>query len=328
MAFDPDSRRACAARLAVFIGLLTAGAALFIPLGVRAQPIRATEETRRFELASGTLLRVTNPFGEVEVRGVPGRTVNLLIRREVPAGEFPDWEIDLAMPVEVVPDSAGVEIRVPRRPSPGWDVPGGGTRRHLRLRLEVPSDCALWAGTVAGPIQVNGVSGAITLEATSGRLGVRDARARVQLGTVTGDITVVGLREGADINTVSGNVVVTGAAGEVAVTCVSGDIVIRDSAASQVRASNTGGDITFSGGLVPGGIYRLSSHSGDIRFHVTGRAGCQAQLSTFSGSISVPLEFTLTGERTSRRSLEGRYGNGEALVELTAFSGNVVLLGG
>jgi hypothetical protein len=328
MTFDPDSRRARVARLAAFIGLLTAGATLSIPSGVRAQTTRATEETRRFELAPGALQRVTNPFGEVDVRGVAGRTVRLLIRREVPAGEGPDWEIDLAMPVEVVPDSAGVEIRVPRRPSPGWDVPGGGTRRHLRLRLEVPSDCALWAGTVAGPIQVDGIYGVITLEATSGRLVVRDARARIQLGTVTGDITVVGLREGADVNTVSGNVGITGAAGEVAVTCVSGDIVIQDSAARQVRASNTGGDITFSGGLAPGGSYRLSSHSGDIRFHVIGRAGCQAQLSTFSGSISVPLEFTLTGERTSRRSLEGRYRNGGALVELTAFSGNIVLLGG
>jgi hypothetical protein len=328
MACDPDSRRARAARPAVFIGLLTAGAALFIPSAAQAQPVRSTEETRRFELAHGSLLRVNNPFGEVEVQGVPGRTVSLHIRREGPAGEGPDWEIDLSMPVEVFPDSAGVEIRIPRRPSQGWDEPGGGTRRHLRLRLELPADCALQAGTVAGHIQVDGVLGAITLEATSGRLGVNNARGPVQLGTVTGDITVSGSREGADVNTVSGNVVIEGAAGEVAVTCVSGDIEIRDSAAGLVRASNTGGDITFSGGLVPGGIYRLSSHSGDIRFQVAGRVGCRAQLSTFSGSLSVPLEFTLTGERISRRSLEGSYGSGEALVELTAFSGNVVLLGG
>jgi hypothetical protein len=293
---------------AVLIGLGSTGVVFLQPALTGAQAIRWTEEARTVPLPPGIPLRVVNLLGDVEVRSGTEPGAVLHIRRQVPPGpEIPDEEIDRAMPVEVVTGGERVEVRVPRRPLSGWDEPGGGIRRHLRLRIELP---------------VVGIEGPMILDTVDGRLEVRDTGREVRLGTMTGDIVLERSPFGADVNTVSGDVRINGAGGGITVTCVSGDIVIEEARAVSVRASNTGGNITYEGTLAPDGSYRLSSHSGDILFRIHG-----PQLSTFSGSISVPLDFVLTGERTSRRGLEGTIGSGEAYIELTGFSGNLVLYG-
>ncbi len=321
-------RHARVALSAVLIGLGSTGVVFLQPALTGAQAIRWTEETRTVPLPSGIPLRVVNLLGDVEVRSGTGSGAVLHIRRQVPPGpEIPDGEINGAMPVEVVAGGDRVEVRVPRRPSPGWDEPGGGTRRNLRLRIELPVDHPLEVETSSGSISVAGIEGPMTLDTVDGRLEVRDAGREVRLGSMTGDIVLERSPFGADVNTVSGDVRITGAGGGITVTCVSGDIVIEEARAVSVRASNTGGNITYEGTLALDGSYRLSSHSGDILFRIHGPQGARVQLSTFSGSISVPLDFVLTGERTSRRGLEGTIGSGEAYVELTGFSGNLVLFG-
>jgi hypothetical protein len=92
-----------------------------------------------------------------------------------------------------------------------------------------------------------------------------------------------------------------------------------------VEASSTGGGIRWEGAVPPGSSFVLSSHSGTIEF-ITGQSpGFSVNLSTVSGTIIAPLELVPTGENISRRAVTGTWGEPQARVALTAFSGDIIL---
>jgi len=143
--------------------------------------------------------------------------------------------------------------------------------------------------------------------------------------SVNGSITVQGCRDGTDVSSVSGDIRLSGVQGMVRATCISGNITIDEVVSRDVRVSNTGGDIVYTGSVEPDGRYTLGSHPGAIMFTLLGEHGIVANLSTFSGDIITPLDLTLTGPRTSRRALAGLLGDGSATVTITAFSGDITL---
>ncbi|MFC1544305.1 DUF4097 domain-containing protein [Gemmatimonadota bacterium] len=190
--------------------------------------------------------------------------------------------------------------------------------------VTIPVQNIIEVHTGRGRTELQG-TGAARLESTSGDLTARDLRGDLAAGSVSGNILVDGCNGNTDVNTVSGDITIERAAGVVRATCISGNILIRETLSGNVRVSNTGGSITYEGAVQTGGTYTLGSHSGNILFITDGDVGFSAQLSTFSGSIFTPLDFTLTGSRTSRRSLAGYLGGSEASVTLTAYSGDLTI---
>lgn len=308
--------------------LLAAGFVSLAAGEARAQQSlrRTVEET--VPVPTGGRLTVEGDAGSVRVSGSGGRSVRIRAVMEVPGPASPERSALLdriRMDVTRQPDA--VTVRTDRSglrdllPAPG----GGRTTPRINYTITVPRDVRVEIRTGAGAITVSGMRAEVRLESTGGDLAARGTAGPVIAGTVNGSITVEDAGSGVDVDTVSGEIRLVRVHGRIRATCISGNIVISDSNAGEVRASNTGGDISFEGAVSPGGSYVLSSHSGNIQFTVTGETGFEARLSTFSGSISVPLEFTLTGARTSRRSLRGVYLAPEASVTLTAFSGNITI---
>ncbi len=259
---------------------------------------------RSFPLAEGGTVRLENSRGPVTVvTGPPGVVaVRAWTGGPVPSGDPP-----------VRFDAAGGDLRITSRVE--------GT--SVRFELTVPPSCELVLRTGEGNLSVDGVLGGVRMETDSGDLTARDC-GQVAAGSVNGDIVIEACRSG-EANTVSGTIEVRRVEGPVTATCVSGSIVIEEVASSSVRASTTGGDIRFLGPVLQAGAYRLYSHSGDITFTARGGVGFSLSLSTFSGSIAVPLDIILTTAPISRRSLTGVWGEASASVELKAFSGDIRL---
>ena len=129
---------------------------------------------------------------------------------------------------------------------------------------------------------------------------------------------------------------------------VSGNVVLRKVNARRIEAGSVSGDgsdpgrsvpsasrrhsvsgnVEFSGTLAKGGRYELNSHSGDVRLTIGPGTGFELEASSFSGSIRSDLP--LKGDRDSdsgpgrRRSLNGVFGDGSAVLDVTTFSGNIV----
>jgi len=120
---------------------------------------------------------------------------------------------------------------------------------------------------------------------------------------------------------------------------VSGDITLTDVTCDRVKANSISGEVVFGGPLAKGGRYMLQSHSGDVTLHVNDKAGFEVNAATFSGDITSDLQLVSTfggeGDRgqPGRRPksgpgqrVSGTFGDGGALLELSAFSGDVRII--
>jgi hypothetical protein len=70
------------------------------------------------------------------------------------------------------------------------------------------------------------------------------------------------------------------------------------------------------------------SHSGEIRVAIAGGSGFELEASSFSGEVRSDLHITSRGTNTPerrRRTLTGTYGDGSAILDLTTFSGSIVI---
>jgi DUF4097 and DUF4098 domain-containing protein YvlB len=86
----------------------------------------------------------------------------------------------------------------------------------------------------------------------------------------------------------------------------------------------------LAGPLVRGGRYDLGSHSGDVEVNVGGDIGFELEASSFSGSVRTDVPLKLTGvsqanNRGRQRSMRGTLGDGSAVLDITTFSGSIVI---
>jgi DUF4097 and DUF4098 domain-containing protein YvlB len=93
-----------------------------------------------------------------------------------------------------------------------------------------------------------------------------------------------------------------------------------------LEASSVSGDVRFTGPFARNGRYEMTSHSGEVEVTVTGGTGFELEATTFSGEIRGLDALRLASLEKSRRSVRGTYGDGSAAVELTSFSGSIVLI--
>lgn len=76
------------------------------------------------------------------------------------------------------------------------------------------------------------------------------------------------------------------------------------------------------GELAPGGIYELSSHSGNVEMGLLSASSYELRADTFSGNISCDFELKLSG-KIDRKQIQGTVGRGGARLNLSTFSGNI-----
>ncbi len=287
--------------------------------------------TRSLPLSPGGQLELTNLSGDITVRGTAGRQVRLRAIKRVALADTAVARVLLAailIEVSPAPDRAEVQVRHPataevrrligREPDPAL--------LGVAFDLEIPRDVALSVTTMTGHITVRGTGAEVRLETSSGDITVSDAAGVVEAGSIRGDIRIERAAGVRYVNAVSGRIDLTDVNGRIKATCVSGDIAIRGGAPSSVEANSTGGDILWQGAVPPRGSFQLASHSGTVEFIAEGGVGFSVTLSTVLGSIIAPLELTLAGENVSRRSVSGWWGEPDATLALTAFSGDIILI--
>ena len=121
-----------------------------------------------------------------------------------------------------------------------------------------------------------------------------------------------------------------GGAEVVVESSVSGDVVLQNVDCERLDAQSVSGDVEMTGPLVKGGRYDLGSHSGEIRVTISGNVGFELDASSFSGSVRTDLEqFKITstsgGNRGRQRSVSGTFGDASAFLDLTTFSGSIII---
>ena len=217
---------------------------------------------------------------------------------------------------------------------------GEENRRNSRRNFNVsvaynvtaPAGLRIRATSISGSITTRDIKGELWAESVSGAVrifnGGRVAAAKSISGNVEiNDTEIDGLL---DASTVSGSVLLRRVkARQIEVGSISGDVVLDAVDSSQVEGQTVSGSVRFGGPVVRGARYEFSSHSGNVSVALGGNDGFEVEATSFSGSIRSDFSFDTDngdGRRSRRRqSIRGVVGDGSAKVELTTFSGSIVI---
>jgi len=220
------------------------------------------------------------------------------------------------------------------------EITGGGDRLDIEVRyprsvkthdgstldIRVPAGCRVKTSTVSADVAVDKVAGSVEIETVSGEVNVRGNPAGLDVEAVSGGIDVAVATAKATLACVSGDINVGGIRGELECSTVSGSIEID--AGKQLQAlecETVSGDLTVTGELPRDADWNLSAHSGDVTLVLAGKVDAEFRIETFSGEIHDAFGHTAvrSSQFTPGHELEFSEGEGNAAVEINAFSGDV-----
>lgn len=321
---------------------IIAAAAVLAPAGAAAQNRRDNREEQS-EKTSRTLrvseLDLSNLSGDITITRGGGGSVQLeavKIARARTADEA--REMLKYVSIDITERGSRAEVKT--------IYSGHQERARERRNLNVsvaytvtaPEGTKISASSLSGTISVSDIKGELSLVTLSGDVRVTNAARLLSAKSTSGDVEISGLRSdiGLEANAVSGAVRLRDSSVPRArLGSISGDIVVSNVQAGRIAAETMSGNVTFTTPLEKNGRYELSSHSGVIRVVPTGNTGFEVDADSFSGTIQ--SEIALKDERqgvadTDRRgrggrtrSLRGIFGDGSAILDITTFSGTVVI---
>jgi len=291
--------------------------------------------TKVIKLGSDGALTLGNIAGDITVAGGSGSDARIEIVKTARGRTLEDAKELLALvPVEVTERSGRAEVRT-RYPS------GEDQRRNNRRNINVSV-----AYTVTAPGGTR-----LSVDSISGSIRISDIKGDLNANSISGDVRISGAGRIGTAKSISGSVEIseTQTDGTVAGSSVSGDVLFRrvtarrldggsvsgsikieDVQCERVTAQTTSGDTWFAGTLARSGRYELKSFSGEVRVQLAGNTGFEVDANSFSGEVRTDLPITTRGNtspnrRGRRTTLSGTYGDGAAVLDLTTFSGSIVI---
>jgi hypothetical protein len=293
----------------------------------------ASQETERF-----TRALTIGRDGEIDLRNISGNIVvevgekaSLEVVKRARGRDRSEARRQLGLLQVDVREHAGrAEIRA--RYEPGER----NYRASADFLVTAPAGTRISANSISGNIRLNGIQGEVRLETVSGDVQVASAGRVAVAKSTSGRVELTGISAaGRDLSasSTSGSVRARDIkARGLTLASISGSVNASDVTAERVQLSTMSGSVEYDGRLVRGGRYELKSHSGDVRLIMAGDTGFSVDATTFSGSVRSTLPLTInaadTPDRRPRRhdrSLRGVHGDGSALVELTSFSGSIII---
>jgi DUF4097 and DUF4098 domain-containing protein YvlB len=282
--------------------------------------------SRTFTVSDGTTLVLANVAGTISVSAVPGSEITLDMARHVkaPSEEEGRRRLEEAR-VEIEERAGRVEVRT------------SGPGRHrgwVDYTVTAPPQTMVEVRSVSGDVSVDGIKGEVRVETVSGDVKASGLARKSSVKAVSGDVSVAASALDGELiaQSVSGNVVLKQVKGrELNLGSVSGNVTISAGACERALVRSVSGNLDMAGALSKGGRYELKSHSGTVKLQVDGKTGFEVNADSFSGDIraDMPLDVKSKTEHTGygppSRTLRAIYLDGSAQVELSSFSGTIVI---
>jgi Toastrack DUF4097 len=208
-------------------------------------------------------------------------------------------------------------------------------RRNINVsvafNLTAPAGTRITINSISGSIKVTDIKGDLSLNTISGAVRVANAGRIATAKSISGTVEIADTDiDGAmEAGSVSGDIVLRRVrARRLELGVVSGNVLLQDLQCDRVTANSISGDVEFRGALARNGRYSFTSHSGEVRIILAGDTGFELNATTFSGTLHPELPLTYRGRDRDAgrpRSLHGTYGDGSAVLDVTTFSGRVVI---
>ena len=302
----------------------------------RGREEQADRQTRTLKLGANGELSLSNIAGDITVTKANGNDTTIEIVKTARARSAEEAKAQLGMVNVTINERSGradVKAEYPQSDQSSWGWGRRGTNVSVAYVVAAPAGTRLTINSVSGSIRVSDVKGDLSVNTISGGVRLANAGRIASAKSVSGNVEILETQiDGAlEAQSVSGSVILRKvAARRVNVGSVSGTVQVEDVQCDRVEAHSISGDVQYGGPLVKGGRYELTSHSGSVRVDVEGNSGFELEANSFSGSVRSDLPLTNSstgGERgpMRRRAVRGVYGDGSAVLNVTTFSGGVVI---
>ena len=209
----------------------------------------------------------------------------------------------------------------------------------VQYTVTAPENTKIAARSMSGDIKVTDIKGDVNVSSLSGDVTITNGARVMSAKSTSGDVEIVNLRSeiALSANTLNGDLIVRQSrVPRMDLGTISGNVTVTDVECERVDIQTLNGDIEFNSPLEKNGRYRLNSHSGVIRIVPAGNTGFELDANSFSGSVESELTLKAHHETTASagrrgpgprpRSLRGVYGDGSALLDITTFSGSVLIV--
>ena len=210
-------------------------------------------------------------------------------------------------------------------------------RRNINVQVHytitAPSNTRITARSISGNIRAAEITGELSLVSTSGDIQVVKGKRVSAAKSTSGNVEISDMDSDMPLEaaSVSGDIIVHRAkAARMELSTVSGKVIAQDVTSDRLEAQSLSGDVEFTGPFSKGGRYEFNSHSGNVKVAVAGNTGFEIEANSWSGNVESQVAMsggvqTSPGRGPRRKELKGVVGDGSAIVEVTTFSGNVLI---
>jgi DUF4097 and DUF4098 domain-containing protein YvlB len=289
--------------------------------------------TKTVRLGADGLLELGNIAGDITVTRGGGSDATIEIIKVAHGRDAADAKEMLQMvQVDVTERTGRAEVKT-RYPS--GDMSRRGNRHNFNVSVDykvtTPAGTRLAIESISGDVKVTDIKGELTASSVSGDIRVTGGGRVGSVKTISGSVEVDEAQvDSLEASSVSGDVVLRRVKSRrIDTGSVSGNLKLDDIQCDRVEAHTTSGNLSFSGPLARNGRYELKSFSGEIRLAIPASSGFEIDANSFSGEVrSEDLPITVRGTtegRGRRKVLHGTYGDGSAVLDLTTFSGSIVI---
>jgi hypothetical protein len=290
--------------------------------------------TRTLKVGANGELQLANISGDIVITRGGGNDVSVEIIKTARGRTDEDArELLQLVQVEVVERGGRAEVKTQY---PQGDEMRRNNRRNFNVsvayNVTAPAGIRLRASSISGSITARDIRGELSAESVSGNVRVFNGGRISSAKSISGNVEL-------NDTEIDGNFSASSASGSVVLRkvkarlldlgSISGDVLLDDVDCQQVEAQTVSGNVRFGGPVAKGGRYELSSHSGNVTLALGGSAGFEIEATSFSGSVRSDFTFTSSskdsGSSQWRRTIRGVYGDGSAVLDITTFSGNIVI---
>jgi hypothetical protein len=296
-------------------------------------PQQVERITRTLKLGNTGELDLANIAGDIVITRASGNEVALDIVKTA-CGRTDDdaREMLKLVQVEIVERGGRAEVRTHY---PEGDEMRRNNRRNFNVSVAytvvAPAGTRIRAHSISGSISAKDIKGELSLDSVSGTISVANGGRVAAAKSISGnvEVTETDMDTAFGASSASGNILLRRVkARQLDVGSISGSVILDDVDCPRVEAQSVSGEVRFGGPIARGARYELTSHSGSVQVTVAGGAGFEVEATSFSGTVRSDLPLTTRGADfpgRRNRSLRGVFGDGSAVLELTTFSGNILI---
>jgi DUF4097 and DUF4098 domain-containing protein YvlB len=317
-------------------------------LVVAFESLPASAETGSFErtlqVSGPVSLEVSTGSGNITVRTGGNGTVHIFAKIRAHDSWLGMSATEKIHNLESNPpiDQQGNTIRVGdihgRQSGFWWWLGSDSGNVSIDYDLTVPAATGLASHTGSGNQSLDGLQLSSSAEAGSGNVTAQNMVGDLRVITGSGDLKIDSVKGALHAKSGSGTIRATGVAGEVSASTGSGNVEVQQAAPGNVAIMTGSGGVTLSGvrgGLKiqtgngeihvagePKGDWHVGTGSGNIDLTLPSQASFNLDATTSSGSVELHRPLTVQG-LVSRNHLQGKTGNGGALLDAHTASGNI-----